>query len=273
MDLQLNGKRALVTGSNTGIGKGIAAVLAREGATVVIHGRNNERAQAVAHELAARGGRVIVALGDLATDAGAKAVADAVTTQLGGIDILVNNAGGNETANFGNPDWFDVPAEHWGAVAQQNVVSAVRLVRALVPAMRERSWGRVINISSLGGFQPTAQVPNYCAAKASLINMTVSLAKALGRTGVTANTVSPGLVRTPMLESWIGGIARQLGWGAGDFETLEARFVTELVPLAVNQVARVEDIGHVVAFLASPLAYFITGSNIHVDGGQSQAIY
>jgi len=272
MDLQLKDKRALVTGSNTGIGKGIATVLAREGATVVIHGRNSERAEAVASEITKCGGRVVVALGDLATDAGAKAVAGAVQAKLGGIDILVNNAGGNETANFGNPDWFDVPVEHWGAVTDQNVVSAVRLIQALVPGMKERAWGRVINISSLGGFQPTAQVANYCAAKAAVLNMTVSLSKALARTGVTANTVSPGLVRTPMLETWLGGIGKHLGW-EGDFEALEARFLKEMLPLGVSQVARVEEIGNVVAFLASPLARFITGANLHVDGGQSQTIY
>src|SRR6516164_5116386 len=106
MDLQLKDKRAFVTGSNTGIGKGIAAVLAREGATVVIHGRNAERAELAEKDIRSSGGRAIVVLGDLATDAGAKSVADAVVAQLGGIDILVNNAGGNETANFGNPEWF-----------------------------------------------------------------------------------------------------------------------------------------------------------------------
>jgi NAD(P)-dependent dehydrogenase (short-subunit alcohol dehydrogenase family) len=272
MDLQLKDKRALVTGSNTGIGKGIAAVLAREGATVVIHGRNSERAEMAAKDIKNSGGRAIVVLGDLATDAGAKKVADAVIAGLGGIDILVNNAGGNETANFGNPEWFDVPVEHWGAVTQQNVVSSVRLIKALVPGMRERHWGRVINISSLGGFQPTAQVPNYCAAKAAVLNLTVSLAKALARTGITVNTVSPGLVRTPMLEAWLAGLGKQLGW-EGNFEALEARFVTELMPLAVSQVARVEEIGDVVAFLASPLSRFITGANVHVDGGQSQTLY
>lgn len=271
MDLQLKGKRALVTGSNTGIGRGIATVLAREGATVVIHGRNRERAEAVAQELKATGAQVHVALGDVSTADGAKAVVDAVNSALGGVDILVNNAGGNEIAGGGNPEWFEVPPEHWTVATEQNVVSIVRLVQGLAPGMKDRGWGRIINIGSLGGFQPTQQVANYCSAKAQLMNLTLSLSKALARTGVTVNTVSPGLIRTPMLEGWLGGIAQHMGW-EGDFEAIEARATAEMFPLSVSKVGTPEDIGNVVAFLASPLNAFITGSNVHVDGGQSQEL-
>ena len=271
MDLQLKGKRALVTGSNTGIGQGIVRVLAREGATVIVHGRNRERAEASARELRDAGATAHVALGDLTTNEGAQAVVEAVNAELGGVDILVNNAGGNEAANHGNPEWFDVPPEHWVDTTEQNVVSIVRLVHGLAPGMRERGWGRIINISSLGGFQPTRQVPNYCAAKAALLNLTLSLSKALARTGVTVNTVSPGLIRTPMLEDWLAGIGKHMGW-EGDFEALEARAVSEMFPLSVSKVGTPEDVGNVVAFLSSPLSAFITGSNLHVDGGQTQEL-
>jgi NAD(P)-dependent dehydrogenase (short-subunit alcohol dehydrogenase family) len=271
MDLQLKGKRALVTGSNTGIGKGIATVLAREGATVIIHGRNRERAEATVKELQATGAQVQLVLGDVSSPDGAKAVIDGVNA-LGGVDILVNNAGGNEIAGGGNPEWFDVPPEHWVVATEQNIVTIVRLVQGLAPGMKERGWGRIINIGSLGGLQPTQQVPNYCAAKAALVNLTLSLSKALARTGVTVNTVSPGLIRTPFLEGWLAGIGQHMGWDGTSFETLEARATSEMFPLSVSKIGTPEDIGNVVAFLASPLNAYITGSNVHIDGGQTSEV-
>lgn len=270
MDLQLDGKRALVTGSNSGIGKGIATVLAREGARVIIHGRDSGRAHAVAREINENCGHAVVALGDLATDQGAKSVVDAALAQAGGVDILVNNHGGNDTALDKNPDWFDVNAQDWGVVMQQNTISCARLILALVPAMRERGWGRVINIGSFGGYEPTAQVPNYCAAKAALANLTLSLSKALAGSGVTANTVSPGFIRSGRFETWVLSFAQHMGW-EGNVDDFEARIVKQL-SLNASRCGRVEDIGNMVAFLASPLAAFVSGADLRVDGGQSHAV-
>jgi NAD(P)-dependent dehydrogenase (short-subunit alcohol dehydrogenase family) len=118
MDLQLRGKRALVTGSSSGIGSGIARVLASEGVFVLIHGRDSARAQAVADDILRSGGSASVVLGDLATDAGAQAVAEAALRN-GALDILVNNAGG--TTLEGNPSWFETPLDAWGAAFSQNV--------------------------------------------------------------------------------------------------------------------------------------------------------
>jgi NAD(P)-dependent dehydrogenase (short-subunit alcohol dehydrogenase family) len=130
MDLQLEGKIALVTGSSGGIGAGIAATLAREGATVVVHGR--EDAERVAAEIGAPGGRAAVAIGDLATDEGAAVVAQAALAAVGRVDILVNNAGAYE-----NRSWMGATADRWAELYASNVLSAVRMVQLVVPRMRE----------------------------------------------------------------------------------------------------------------------------------------
>jgi len=272
MDLQITAKRALITGSNTGIGKGIATVLAREGVTVVVHGRNRQRTEATAEEIRAAGGVAHIAIGNLATDEGAAAVAKAALEQTGGIDILVNNVGGVEATGGGLPSWFDVLPEHWAASMQQNIIAAVRMIHAFVPAMRERQWGRVINVSSAGGTQPTVAVPDYCAAKAALIAMTLGLSKALARSGVTVNTVSPGCTRTSMLERSFDKIAAVEGWPDG-FEAREPLFMDlGHFPVASPRLGRPEDVGALVAYLASPLATFVTGANYRIDGGQCQSV-
>lgn len=271
MDLQLTGKRALVTGSNTGIGRGIAMVLAREGASVVIHGRNAERAGKVAAEIVAAGGKALVACGDLATDAGAQAVADAIMRELGGLDILVNNVGGNDAGNNVHREFFDVPIADWAYTYQENTVSAVRMVHAFVPGMKQRGWGRVINIGTAVATQPFAQIPDYSAAKAGMLNMTISLSKALAHTGITVNTLSPGSVLTDSVTEWLTIIAKEHGWDGG-WDDWEKRLTSELVPISVSQIGRPEEYGHAVAWLASPHARYITGANWRMDGGQCQSI-
>jgi NAD(P)-dependent dehydrogenase (short-subunit alcohol dehydrogenase family) len=272
MDLQLSGKRALVTGSSQGIGRGVALELAREGATVVVHGRNRERAEATVAAIRAAGGVAHLAIGDLATDAGAEAVVAATRDALGEIDILVNNIGGNEAAGGGLNGWFNDTPAVWTGAMQQNLIAPVRMIHAFVPAMRERGWGRVINVSSGGGTQPTPQAAAYCAAKAAVINLTVSLAIDLARSGVTVNTVSPGCTRTDMLENNLERMAAANGW-PDDYESREAKFMDlGLFPCSSERYGRPEDIGALIAFLASPLSTFITGANYRIDGGQCQSM-
>jgi NAD(P)-dependent dehydrogenase (short-subunit alcohol dehydrogenase family) len=151
MDLQLTGKRALVTGSSSGIGKGVAMALAREGVSVVVHGRSLERTQSVASAIREAGGDARVALGDLATDEGAAAVSKAVHEALGGVDILINNIGGAESSGGGMLSWFEITPQHWAGSMQQNLIAAVRMIHAFVPAMRDRGWGRVITCPAPGG--------------------------------------------------------------------------------------------------------------------------
>ena len=270
MDLKLVGKRALVTGSSSGIGAGIAEILAREGASVVVHGRDKARAEATAERIRAAGGQAAIACGDLATDAGAEAVADAALAAFGGIDILVNNAGGRSSDN-GVADWLMAEGIDWAETYQMNTVAAARLIRRLAPAMRERGWGRLIQVASAAGSFPSANSPQYAASKAAMINMTVSLSKALSRTGVTANTVSPGMIQTPAVDAWLDGIAEARGW-PGDRAKSMAWVLDHNVQQTVDRIGIPEDIGNVIALVASPLGDFINGANFRVDGGNSPSV-
>src|SRR6266404_8523299 len=144
MDLALRGKRALVTGSTGGIGEGIAKTLAREGAAVVVQGRNEAAAQRVQSEIEAAGGKAIVAIGDLATDDGAKRVVDKAQAVFGAIDILVNNAGAYEVRG-----WTDSTPQQWLDAFNENALSMVRMIQLLVPQMRQLGWGRIVQLSSV----------------------------------------------------------------------------------------------------------------------------
>ncbi|RVT91106.1 SDR family NAD(P)-dependent oxidoreductase [Sphingomonas crocodyli] len=270
MDLRLAGKRALVTGSSGGIGAGVAEILAREGAAVVVHGRDTGRAEATAERIRAAGGKAAIACGDLATDAGGDAVADAALAAFGGIDILVNNAGGRSSDN-GVADWLQAEGADWADTYQMNTVAAARLIRRLVPGMKERGWGRIIQVASAAGTSPSANSPQYAASKAAMINMTVSLSKALSRTGVTVNTISPGMIQTPAVDAWLDGIAEARGW-PGDRAKSMAWVLDNAVHQTVDRMGMPEDIGNVIALVASPLGDFINGANFRVDGGNSPAV-
>jgi NAD(P)-dependent dehydrogenase (short-subunit alcohol dehydrogenase family) len=279
VDLQLSGKRALVTGSNSGIGAAIARTLAAEGASVVIHGRNAERCQTVAGEITAVGGKALVATGDVATEAGCQAVGDAVMSAWGGIDILVNNAGGrasnNRPASEGGPpnaSWLEGPWSAWMWTFEQNLGAAVRLIQRFVPGMKERRSGRVINIASAVATQTEPDLADYQAAKAAMVNMSASLARTLAHTGITVNTVTPGPILTPaMIRMWTG-IARQKGWSTDNWKEIESRVITEMLPISAERLGQPEDIGRMVALLASPLSGYMTGANYRVDGGQIRSI-
>jgi 3-oxoacyl-[acyl-carrier protein] reductase len=260
VDLQLAGKRALVTGSSSGIGEAIAKALAAEGAKVVVQGRREAEAKRVAAEIKAAGGQVAVAIGDLATDAGADAVAKAATAAFGGIDILVNNAGA-----FPMFGWFDESAAAWNDLYNQNVGSMVRMIQRLVPAMKGLKWGRVIQIASGAGPEPVPEMPAYCVTKAANINMTVSLSKALAGTGITVNTVSPGPIVTGGFKEMFTKAAAAQGQPT-DWPSVE-KMALSVFPVPIGRLGLPDDVAHAVTYLASPRADFITGANLRVDGG------
>lgn len=269
MDLQLKEKRALVTGGSSGIGAGIARQLAQEGVSVVVHGRDRGRAEAVAAEVAAYGVQSAVALGSVTDDADMDAVADAALAALGGIDIVVNSAGGVVTS--GNPDWNNVSSQEWLDSMNLNVVSVVRLAKKLTPGMIARGWGRIINISSSGGKQLSGRLHDYGSAKAALDHMSANMSRNLAPHGITVNTIAPGTVLTPQARRWIETVQQQEGW-EGDFAEAERRYTSEWVEQPVARLGRVEEIAAAAAFLASPLSDFTTGSVMRVDGGVLRAV-
>ncbi|MFE0631942.1 SDR family NAD(P)-dependent oxidoreductase [Streptomyces sp. NPDC058864] len=260
MNLHLNGKRALVTGSSSGLGEEIARVLAAEGAAVVVHGRDEARATAVAESIRDKGGEADVAIGDLSTDAGA----DAVASAAGGapVDILVNNLGTYDPT----AKWLTTAPAEWSDIYNTNVVSSVRTIQRFVPGMLERGWGRVIQVSSVLAHLPAASQPHYAATNAARNNLATSLARELKHSGVTSNALAAGGILTPTAQRHLTGLGQENGWGE-TWEEIEPALVAALAPNDVGRIGRPQEYADLVAFLASPLSGYITGATLRVDGG------
>lgn len=265
MDLDLKGKRALVTGSSSGLGEAIAKMLAAEGADVIVHGRDASRVEAVANAISEAGGRADQALGDLTTDAGADTVCEQALAR-GSVDILVNNAG-----YYGSHGWSDTPEDEWLNAYNANVVSGVRMIKRLVPAMRERGWGRVIQISGGLALQPMASQPEYNATLAARNNLAVSLARDLKGTGVTSNIVSPGCIRVGSVEDFLTGVSKRMGWGES-WDEIEAGACRDFIPNDIGRLGHPDEIAGAVAYLAGRHAGYISGAMIRVDGGLNRSI-
>jgi NAD(P)-dependent dehydrogenase (short-subunit alcohol dehydrogenase family) len=259
VDLKLTGKRALVTGSSSGLGEAIAKLLAAEGASVIVHGRDTARASAVAHTIEHDGGSCEIVLGGLDTDAGAEEVAAAALAE-GPVDILVNNVG-----VFAQTSWVDTESADWARIYNVNVLSSVRLIRCLIPQMRERRWGRVIQIGSAAGNVARAILPDYNASCAARESLALSLARELRESGVTSNLVAPGGMLTAPMQEMMTAFGRASGMG-DTWEEMESQVVRAMVPNDVGRVARPEEIAAAVVYLASPIADIITGTVLRVDG-------
>jgi len=263
----LAGKTALVTGASGGIGAATAVRLAEMGATVVVHGRNPDRTHGAAEKVRAVGGTAHVAIGSLSSDAEAAEVVAATRAAVGTVDILVNNAGG-DSAQEGMARWFDATPADWLATYDSNVGSMVRLTHAFAPEMKQRGWGRIILLSSGIVSFPMAQIPDYQGAKASIRNMTRTLMKALIRSGVTVNCISPGFVLTETNTRWVRAMAKAKGQvESEDWAEIEAWAARKLVPCASGRLGRPGDIASAIAFLAHPENDFINGVDIQIDGG------
>jgi 3-oxoacyl-[acyl-carrier protein] reductase len=265
MDLRLNGKRALVTGSSSGLGAAIVRMLAAEGIDVIVHGRNENRCSAIADSIRSNGGSAEYVIGDLTTDDGADAVAKAVLAK-GQVDILINNIG---VYHF--QPWMNATVQNWSDTYNSNVLSYVRMIQRLLPQMKTLGWGRVIQIGSSAAIQPMSAQPDYSASTAARHNLTVSLARELQGTGITSNTISPGAMLVETTRTMILGMAEQQGWG-NDWDIIEKNAVSQLAGTAINRLGRPEEVAGLVAYLASPLADYINGSVLRVDGGLIQTL-
>ncbi len=259
MDLDLAGRRALVTASSGGIGAVVARRLADEGCAVLVHGRDQARADTIAGGVRAAGGRAEVVLGDLTDGSAAGKVA--ARARSWGVDILVNNAG-----PFSEHDWDSAKPSMWLDAMNGNVMSAVRLIRALTPSMRERGWGRIINLGSRAATTPLPNMVEYSAAKAAVVNMTTSLAAHLAGSGITANTISPGVIVTEGMRQMFEDRAAAQGHPA-PWAELEPQVLAGYAPNPSGRLGTADDIAAAVAFLASPLAGYINGIDLRVDGG------
>lgn len=268
MDMGLKGKTALVTGSSRGTGEAIAKGLAAEGTEVLVHGLEPGDPDRVAGEIADAGGTVHAICGDITTDTGSDETAAAVREAVGSIDILVNNYGTGERGF-----WFDekTDSDAWISVYQKNVLSAARMVRQFAPAMKEEGWGRIIQLGTVGSTMPNSRMPHYYASKGAMANMTVSLMLELAETGITVNTVSPGLIKTREVEAMYRKMAAEKGWG-DDWHDIERHIMQEFMSNPTGRIALTSEVADLVVFLASEHAAMINGMNIRIDGGGSRLV-
>jgi len=236
---------ALVTGGTGGIGTAICVRLARMGHRVATNYRDEARARAWQARLKADGVDVAVYPGDVAEVDSAKALVDAVTANLGPLEILINNAGITRDATF-----HRMSALQWQEVINTNLNSCFNVTRPVIEGMRERKWGRIIQISSINGQKGQYGQANYAAAKAGMHGFTISLAQENARFGVTVNTISPGYIATEMVMAVP--------------EDVRAKIVAQI---PTGRLGKPEEVAYAVAFFVPDEAAWITGANLSVNGG------
>ena len=256
--MELQGKVALVTGSGRGIGEAICRKLSEHGAAVAVADIDGESAARVADELKQGGVAAVGLRHDVVSwDSTAAAVADA-TAALGPIDILVNNAGVTKQVAL-----VDMDEQEWDRTLDINLKGTYLTCRHVLPGMIARQSGRIINMSSILGKNGIAYSAHYCASKFAVIGLTQSIAREVGQFNITANTVCPGIVESPMVDE----VRQEMASMSSEFGSPSdvARWMRGLSPLKRTQ--QPEDIAEMVAYLASDRAKNMTGGSYHVDGG------
>jgi NAD(P)-dependent dehydrogenase (short-subunit alcohol dehydrogenase family) len=262
MDLQLNGKTALVTGASEGIGKGIARALAQEGVDVAICARRKEPLETTAKEIAQASGRKVVPItADLTRDDDAKKFVEQGQAALGRIDIMVNNAGsapGGVLEHLSEADWAQA--------LQLKFMGYVRCLRHVLPIMAQQGGGRVVNLIGNDGVKPSYWEIAPGAANAAGQNLTLALAGQYGRHNVSFCAVNPGPVRTERWAGLVKAMSRDMKVPYEEADQLAPRSIP------MGRIAEVDEVANLVVMLASPLMHMVNGTMIEIDGGQDKAL-
>jgi 3-oxoacyl-[acyl-carrier protein] reductase len=269
MDLGLRGRGCVVTGASRGIGRETARLLCAEGANVLLVARSEERLQAAAEEAVAAGAEAggkaeTLVLDVTAEDAGERMVA-AAEERFGALDVLVNNAGAAQWR-----DLDEVPDEDWRAQYELNVMAPLRAMRAAIPAMAERGWGRVVNVCSTAGKRPSAAMPEYSVAKAAELSLSRLFADRHAKQGVLVNAICPGPVEAELWMEPDGLLdqSKEMSGAGSREEALEAAGSKR----PIGRLAEVGEIAAAIVFLCSERASYVSGAAWSVDGGTVQVI-
>lgn len=257
MDLELADKAAIVNGASQGLGYATALALAEEGAVVTITGRRQDALEAAAARISgATGATVHPVPGDVRdADDCARMVTEA-SRLMGGVDVLVNNDGAPPLGAF-----MDFDDGAWQRAVERNLFSVTRLVRAVVPLMRERGGGSIVNVTALSALEPIAGFGLSVSTWAGVIGLAKTLSHELGPSGIRVNTVCPGVFETPRRET----VGRQVGAEAGRLEDA-------LPPIALGRPGRPEELAALIAFLCSARSSYMTGMSLQVDGGLRRSL-
>ncbi|UKY48722.1 SDR family NAD(P)-dependent oxidoreductase [Streptomyces inhibens] len=262
MQIDLTGRTALVTGSTQGIGAAIATGLARAGAEVAVSGRSAGSVDAALERMRAQdpGATFLAAPGDISTDGGFEQVIDAVPQA----DILINNLG-----IFGPRPALEIDDAEWRRYFEVNVLTAVRMIRAYLPGMKERGWGRIQNIASDSAVVIPAEMIQYGMSKTALLAVSRGFAKEAAGSGVCVNSVIAGPTHTGGVEDFVHGIVgRDVPW-----DEAQRTFMREYRPQSlIQRMIEPEEIAHMVVYLSSPFASATTGAAVRVDGGYIDSI-
>jgi NAD(P)-dependent dehydrogenase (short-subunit alcohol dehydrogenase family) len=263
MDLNLDEKMALVTGSTAGIGYAVAAGLAAQGASVIVTGRTHARVEDAVRRIGEEhpGAKVF----GLAADLGSSTGIDRLLSRHPRVDILVNNVGIFEPKPF-----EEIPDEDWHRFLEVNFMSGVRLTRAYLPGMRTLNWGRVVFISSESGVQIPAEMVHYGVTKAAQIALARGIAETVAGTGITVNSVLPGPTRSEGVGTFVAQMAQQQGISEAEME--RQFFATARPTSLIKRFETPEEVANMVVYVCSPAASATSGSALRVDGGVVRAI-
>ena len=259
--MDLTDKVALVTGGNKGLGAASARRLAAEGAKLFLTARKQADLDAVAADIRAGGGEVAVLAADLTEDGAADRVAEAADATFGRIDILVNCAGASQGGVF-----WEIPDQVWQDSLDLKFMSAIRMMRAVIPGMRACKYGRIVNVVGNNGRQPSPRLLPGSAANAALLAVTKGLADEVAADGVVINAVNPGPTRTERWTTLMGNLAKSSGRSVAE---VEGDFIGQI---PMDRLASPDEIAGIIVFLASDAAANMTGTSITADGGWTKAL-